>query len=376
MEALDASLSTVAGSATGSTETNDTANGKRLVHKHGSNIRYVWPWQQWLVWDGTRWKIDDSGKVERLAKDSAQAIYHEASIEPDSSRRQGLAKWANDSLSARGISAMLRMACSEDAVAVRPADLDADPWLLNLTNGTLDLRTGELLKNRKEDLITKLCPTMYSPDVRIHCPEWLKFLDRIFAGNEPMIRFVQRLLGYALTGDVSEQVLPIFWGTGANGKSTLLETMLSVLGPDYATAAADDLLLVQKNDKHPAAVADLCGRRLVLASESDLQAKLAEGFVKRLTGGDEMKARLMYKNHFSFRPTHKIVLMTNHRPEHRRQRQGNMAPHTARAFLCDDHRRGTGSAPPRQAEGRGPRNPRLVRPGLPRLATRRPQRPC
>src|SRR5262249_46000953 len=155
---------------------------------------------------------------------------------------------------------------------------------LNCPNGTLELKTGTLREHRREDFITKLCPTVYDSDAK--CPLWEEFLVTIFARNVNVIEFLQRLLGYCLTGDVSEQILAIFWGTGANGKSTLINTILTMLGEDYAIKASRDLFLSRKQDNHPTQMARLFGRRLVVCTETHEGARLDEALVKELTGGD------------------------------------------------------------------------------------------
>jgi putative DNA primase/helicase len=291
----------------------DVGNAKRFVHQHSGKIRYCWSWGQWLVWDGARWAIDQVGATELLAKRTAKSIFREAENESDHDRCRQLSVWAVKSECGKQLHAMQRWAQSEPGIPVMPSELDNDPWLLNLPNGTLDLQKGILRRHEQLDFITKLCPTEYDPSAT--CPKWQAFIDRIFEGKPILIGFVQRLLGYCLTGSVQEQVMPIFWGSGANGKSTLLETMLAVLGSDYATSGADELLLVKRKDTHPTVVADLFGKRLIVASESDENARLNEGLVKRLTGGDQMKARKMRQDNFEFSPTHKIFLLTNHRPQ-------------------------------------------------------------
>jgi putative DNA primase/helicase len=193
-----------------------------------------------------------------------------------------------------------------------PEALDADQWLLNVLNGTIDLRTGKLLAHRREDLITKLAPVEFHPDAE--CPKWMQFLADIFRGNSELAEFVQRLLGYCLTGDVSEQVLPIFHGSGQNGKSTLLTVILDLLGEDYAIQAASDLLLTKKQE-HPTEKADLHGKRLVACVETGEGRRLAESWVKQATGGEKIRARRMREDYWQFDPTHKLILATNHRPE-------------------------------------------------------------
>lgn len=289
----------------------DTGNAERFAQQHGQNVRYCYAWNKWLAWDGTRWKLDDTGALERMAKLTARSILREAAAEEDSDRRKALVKFARASESAARRDAMLKLVRSEPGIPVLPEILDTNTWLLNCQNGTIDLRTGQLRDHRREDLITKLVPVEFRPDAK--APTWLSFLDRIFASTAGLIVFVQRLLGYCLTGSVREQVLPIFHGKGSNGKSTLIGTMLELLGLDYAIKAAPDLVLLKK-DAHPTERADLAGKRLVACIEVDEGRNLAEALVKDLTGGDKIRARRMREDFWQFDPTHKIILAVNHRP--------------------------------------------------------------
>jgi putative DNA primase/helicase len=235
-------------------------------------------------------------------------------------RLHRLQQWALTSESVQHVQAMINLARSEAGVPVRPADLDADPMLLNVLNGTIDLRTGGLRPHRPADMITKLAPVEYEDTAR--CPLWLDFLEKVFRGDRDLITYVQRLVGYCLTGDVREQALPIFWGAGSNGKSTLVTTVMGVLGEDYAVKAPRDLLLARKGDQHPTKVARLFGRRLAVCSELAEGEALDEALVKDLTGGDLLTARAMREDYWQFRPTHKVVLVTNHKPEIRGTDEG------------------------------------------------------
>jgi putative DNA primase/helicase len=170
---------------------------------------------------------------------------------------------------------------------------------------------GRARSARREDLITQLAPVTYDPDAP--CPTWEAFLTRIMAGNTALMTFLQRAVGYALTGDVREQVMLLLWGTGRNGKSTLINALLALLGP-YAMKAAPDLLIATKNDRHPTERADLSGKRLVAAIESGEGQRFDEVFVKEATGGDPIRARRMREDFWEFWPTHKIWLATNHKP--------------------------------------------------------------
>ena len=268
----------------------DTGLAERFAKQHGANVRYLYPWLQWLAWDGKRWNPDCTGIVEQFAKATARSILHEAADEPDGDRCKELTSFALRAESAVRRSAMLRLAQSEPGIPILPDELDRNWWLLNLPNGTLELCDGTLRKHRREDRITKLSPVEYHADAE--CPTWLQFLADIFRGNVALVNFVQRLLGYCLSGDTSEQILPIFWGTGANGKSTLIGTMLNMLGEDYAIKAANDFLLAKRTE-HPTERADLHGKRLVACVETGEGRRLDETLVKDLTGNDKIRARRM-----------------------------------------------------------------------------------
>jgi putative DNA primase/helicase len=220
--------------------------------------------------------------------------------------------WALKSEDAKRINAMLDLTRSEPGIPILSDHLDSDPWLFNCPNGTLDLRGGTLREHRREDLITKLCPTPYDPDAK--CPVFEKFIDAIFDQDEELILFVHRLLGRCVSGDVSEHLLPIFWGGGENGKSTLVEALLYVMGKDYAMKANQDLLMQPKGERHATERAQLFGMRLVVASETSEGGQLNEALVKDLTGGERIRARRMRENFWEFNPTHKLLFITNHKP--------------------------------------------------------------
>lgn len=290
----------------------DTGLAERFAAQHSGNARYCHPWEKWMVWDGMRFCIDETGAVDRLAKETVRSIHLEAANETDQSRREAIAKFALSSESATRRAAMVRLARSETGVPILPAELDSDRFAMTCLNGTLDLKTGALRAHDRRDLSTKLCPVRYDPSAT--CPRWLAFLERIFAANESLIQFVQRVCGMCLSGDVSEQILFVFHGIGANGKSVLLTLLLSVLGSDYGMQAPPDLLMEKRNDAHPTERADLYGKRLVCSIETDDGRRLAESLVKQLTGGDRIRARRMHQDHFEFAPTHKIILAANHKP--------------------------------------------------------------
>ncbi len=295
--------------------TTDTANAERFARLHGQNARYCHAWRKWLVWDNRRWVLDASGEIMRLAKSVARSIYTEAaSPDVDGGTAQSLAKWAASSERRDRLNAMLALAESEQPIPISVDSLDREPWLFNVQNGTINLRTGELQPHRREEFLTKLASIEYPTEPGVDAVLWLDFLDRIFDGDGELIDFVQRLIGMAMVGEVQEHVLPIFHGTGSNGKSVFVETIMGMLGPDYSMKAASSLLMASGSDRHPTEVADLFGKRFVAVVETEDGKRLAESMVKELTGGDSLRARRMREDFWEFRPSHSVFMATNHRP--------------------------------------------------------------
>lgn len=288
----------------------DLGNARRLVRLAAGGLRFCHAWGDFLVYDGKRWVRDTCGAAERLAKQTVAKLWIDAEKLGGYQRAEAL-KWAHRSEAADRIRSMLALARSEPEVAVSPAQLDSDPWVLNVKNGTVDLRSGRLREHGRGDLITKLADVEFQPDAE--APQWQRFTARITDGDRDLAGYLARVLGLALTGDISVQQLWIFYGGGANGKSVLLDTVAELLG-DYAGLAAPGLLTSRHSNEHPTELADLQGKRLVIASESDEEASLRLRLVKRLTGDARIKARFMRQDFFEFPRTHKTVLVTNNRP--------------------------------------------------------------
>lgn len=281
---------------------------RRLIAAHGRELRYVVAWNKWLIWDGRRWSSDVTGQVQRWMKLVARSV-HSARIADKTSDKDTLraAKRAESNSAVKGA---LALASTEPEIAVMPGQLDADPYLLNCANGILDLRTGQLGDHDPARLLTKMTGAAYQPEAA--GPAFTKFMERIQPDQE-MRDYLARLLGHGLDGTVTAHILPIFYGDGANGKSTLMDAVMGALG-DYADAADPDLLRARTFDAHPTGVADLFGLRLALLHESGAGHRLDEGMVKRLTGGDRLKARRMREDFWSFDPSHTFVMLTNHKP--------------------------------------------------------------
>lgn len=289
----------------------DLGNAERLAGKYAGTIRYCHERGKWYVWSGTRWQLDTEGLPAQYAAAIARGLLAEAAKTDDPDKRSALAKWGLASENRTRLDAIVAIAKSRPELVVQAKDLDADPWSLNCLNGTVNLRDGTLRPHAKDDLNTRLAPVNY--DHAADCPIFEAFLDRIFAGDKDLIGFVQRWIGYSLTGDITQQKLPIFYGVGANGKSVLLDTVMAIMG-DYASPAPPNLLVKTGYQDHPTEIADLMGRRLVAASESEDGAALKIQLVKRLTGDQVLKARWMQGNYFSFQRTHKLILVTNNKP--------------------------------------------------------------
>lgn len=295
----------------------ELGNSHRLLHHYGSELRYCYVWGEWLVWDGRRWATDQHGKALDLSSQSALRIVEDMARATSKDERKKIKEWSMSSQGRRRIEASLVLAAPQGKTPVQPSALDADPWLFNCRNGILDLRTGTLRPHSRDDLLTKLCPWEYHPEAE--CPLWEETLRKFFAraddaDRDDLISYVRRICGYALTGVIREHVLPVAFGTGSNGKSTILNAVLEAFGNDYAMKAPPDLLMNRQHEAHPTERADLCGKRLVVAIETEEGRRINESLVKELTGGDPIRARRMREDFWQFLPTHTLVLATNHKP--------------------------------------------------------------
>jgi len=284
---------------------------EEFIHLHGGDVLWCQIWGKWLIWDGWSWKVDNRLQVNKMARDVAKVFLKQAAKADDNEEMGKFIKLGQSAATYSRQTAMLNLV--KTVVPVEPDELDANAMLLNTPNGTIDLTTGEIKAHDGKDKITKITKATFG-DINVECPRWDEFLNEILSSNAELVDFMQRSVGYALTGEIRENVLFIMHGDGANGKTTLVETVMHVLG-DYAKSAAPDLLLQKRTDSHTTGVADLMGARFVSSVEVDDGRRLNEALVKRLTGRDTIKARFMRQDFFDFTPSHKLFMAVNHRPE-------------------------------------------------------------
>jgi putative DNA primase/helicase len=286
----------------------DLGNARRLVRLFGKDLRYVHAWRNWLVWDDGHWRRDDDQGVMRKAKAAVEAMFAEASQINDEDRRKAHRNYALKSQDAKRLAAMINLAQSESEVILSVNEIDADPFLLGVQNGIVDLRTGTFREARREDCITKRAGTAFDAGAR--CPNWEAFLKRVLP--EDVIAYLQRVAGYILTGSTAEEVFWVMWGSGSNGKSTVRETLFALLG-DYAVGADASLLVVAKQGGATPELARLHGCRLVTINETKENDQLNAARMKYITSHDVITARSLYEAPFDFAPSHKTILTTNHK---------------------------------------------------------------
>lgn len=290
----------------------DAGNAERFAAQHRERAAYDTAAKSWRLWNGCRWEMDPGNEVINLAIQTARSIGSEGAGCPDEQRRRRLIDFARGTEKATRLHAMVDLGRALPGMSMGASGWDQDRFKFNVLNGTVDLRTGTLGPHNPRNRMTRLANVEFDAGARY--PRFHTFLLEIFENDRDLIDYVQRFLGMCLTGDVSEQCLHLLLGRGANGKSTLVETIAEVMG-DYAAVAAPDLLTVRRNEEHPTEIADLAGRRFVIASETDKAGRFALQRLKRLTGDEKLKGRWMHGDYFEFSRLFKLVLLTNNAPQ-------------------------------------------------------------
>ena len=292
----------------------DYGNAERMAKQYDDIIRYSPERKLWLIWTDKVWEWDIGGvRIAKLAKKVAREIYREAAAEADNEQRKELVKHALATERQIRIDAMIESLKSEPHIAIMLSKLDTNHWLLNVNNGTIDLKTGELKPHDKANLITELLPIDY--DSAANSAEWNAFIDRIFNGNSELVGYIQKAMGYSITGDQSEQVFFFCYGKGFNGKSTLLNSCRLAMG-NYATQVPPTAFMVDKAKRGgpDEAISSLKNKRLVCSTELEDGQRLSVSLLKRMTGGEPLWCERKFERGYNFQPTHKLWLSGNHEP--------------------------------------------------------------
>jgi putative DNA primase/helicase len=300
LQGPDASDETTNGSAP---QYSDEELALRFAEKHAQDMRYVDKWGRWMIWDGQRWRVDETREAINRARGVARAAAQEivaARLKPG---------FARTTASAARVTAIESLSRADPRMASRVEDWDADAWLLNTPEGTVDLRSGKLRPHARDDHLTKMTSVAPGGD----CLLWLSFLDKVLQGDRELIGFVQRMLGYSLTGSIRDHALFFLYGTGGNGKGVLLNTWREIMG-DYCCVASMETFVARNTDRHPTDLAMLRGARSVIAQETEEGQRWAEARIKQMTGGDPISARFMRQDFFTFEPTFKLMIAGNHKP--------------------------------------------------------------
>jgi P4 family phage/plasmid primase-like protien len=289
----------------------EAAHAECFAERYGSVLRFNHSRDSWLVYDRNIWRRDLDGHVYRLALEFVRSRQLEAVTISDRKTKEQTLKFAVRQESKAALDRLVGLAKNFKPFADVGDQWDVDPLLVGAPNGVIDLRSGRLCSGDPADRITMSLGVPYDPYAE--APRWYRFLSEIFCADQELITFVQRFMGYCLTGLTTEQALAVFYGRGANGKSTFLSAVGFIFG-DYCHNLPFSAIELKQRASIPNDLAALDGKRFVTASETNDGTRLNEARVKALTGGDRISARFMHSEWFSFRPVAKFVLAVNHRP--------------------------------------------------------------
>lgn len=292
----------------------DTGNAQRMYDKYLDIIRYSYNRKRWYFWDGKCWRLDDSGEIKKLADVVCNDLKNEAFREQDEKTQAEMLKWAHKTASSRGKEAMIKECQHLNGIPASPDSFDAYLDYLNCQNGIVNLRNGDLMPHDGQLMLSKICNTDYDPSGAR--PElWMSFLDDVTAGDKALQEYIQRSVGYALTGSTKEQCAYFLYGMGNNGKSTFLDTISDMLG-GYASNAQPETIMMRKWGEGGALsdIARLKSARFVTCEEPTEGVRLNEGLLKQLTGGSKITCRFLYGDEFEYTPEFKIWTATNHKP--------------------------------------------------------------
>ena len=292
---------------------NDTGNAQRFVTWLHGRVIYVPELKTWYAWDGRNWREDNDGGIMRLADEHACELLAAAAKMEDQDKRDKAGKHALGMGNVKPIQSMLEMVRCHRDIVVHLDRLDTNPFLLGVQNGVVNLRTGKFRQAQRQEFVTRKAGTRY--DAKADCPVWKRVLNEVMGGNQELVTYIQKYIGYTLTGDTSDQSFFFLVGGGRNGKSTVVELVQKLLG-QYGQRASQSVFVANPHGNEPSNdLARLAGARFVVGSEVEEGSRLAENRIKDLTGGDTITGRFLYKQPFDFRPVLKLWLFGNHKPE-------------------------------------------------------------
>ena len=289
----------------------DTGNAECIAELLGERIVFCHTRKKWFMWDRVRWRADSLNRIQQVAVRVARERQRAALTLNNFDERKRLLTWAISSENVKRVDSALKAAQSLKGIGVSADSFDQNPFLATVKNGTLELKDGIFRSSCPEDYLTKQLGAEYSPEAT--APRWTQFLEEVFGGDQEMISYIQRAVGYSLTGDASEQVLFLCYGNGANGKSVFLEVLDQLLG-DYAATASFETFDAGRRGDSSNDLAALQGKRFVTVIETDDDRRLAEAKVKSVTGQDSISCRFLYGEFFTYRPQFKIWMAMNHMP--------------------------------------------------------------
>lgn len=294
----------------------DMGNAMRIIDRFGEKIRYNHVEKKWMYYDERKWCYDDTGTIYRIADSAIEFMkdeknYYISEYGPEDEITKAFEKHVKNSRSRKAKKNMVEEL--QHHVPILPSALDNHKGIVNAPNGMINLKTGALIPHDPEMYITKILSAEYTDHV--DCPQWISFLNDIFNNDEELIRYVQKAVGYSLTGSTSEQCVFFLYGTGRNGKSTFLEVLREMMG-GYITNIQPETIMVRSGSGNAANsdIARLKGARLVTSVEPNEGMRLNEGLLKQLTGDDVVTARKLYSDEFEFKPEFKLWMATNHKP--------------------------------------------------------------
>lgn len=289
----------------------EMGNAERIARDHGPEIRHVPQSGQWYLWSGTHWKVDDALDIPGLVLHTARGMSRGELDAQNEDERKAWRSWCKHSEGKRNIDNSLALSGLLDGIKLESSRFDADDFVINTPSGVFDVRTLELTPHAKDQYMSRVTRAPYDPGAR--CPQWHEFLKTIFDGDDEMIAFIQRAVGYSLTGSCREQCLFFLYGFGANGKSTALN-VIRAISANYASHTPFDTFMEQDSDKVRNDIARLQGVRFVSTTEPRAGKRMDEALIKQLTGQDPVTARFLRKEFFEYIPKFKIWISANHKP--------------------------------------------------------------